>query len=156
MYKKKQSDHFVILFFSVLTLIFNLYLLYLKCIPLMPDKIILSLMLIITLILVIIIPFKIIKYNNQETAKYIKDILDLTHWGYLIVIPLGILLARSSPLLILLICVSWFALIGRAIYQACPLTSIAEKTTMMNTREDLVNLFFILCVIIGLIRLLIN
>ena len=156
MYKKKQSDHFVILFFSVLTLIFNVYLLYLKCIPKVPDKIILILILLITLSLIICILIKVIKYKDKETAPFIKDILDLVHWGYLIVIPVGILLARSVPLIVLMICVSWFALIGRAIYDECPLTAIAEKSTQLDTKEEIVNLFFTICVVIGCIRLLIN
>ena len=156
MHKKKQSDHFVILFFSVLTLIFNIYLLYLKCVPKVPDKIILILTLLITLTLIIFIPIKIVKYKDKETDPLIKDILDIVHWGYLIVIPVGILLARSVPLIVLMICVSWFALIGRAIYDECPLTSIAEKSIQLDTKKEIVNLFFTTCVIIGCIRLLIN
>ena len=153
---KKRSDHFVILFFSILTLIFNIYLLCLKCIPKVPDKMILILTLLITLSLIICILIKVTKNKNKDTEPFIKDILDLVHWGYLIVIPMGILLARSVPLIVLMICVSWFALIGRAIYEECPLSSIAEKSTMVQTREELVNLFFTTCVIIGSIRLLIN
>jgi hypothetical protein len=156
MYKKTQSNHFVILFFSVLTLIFNVYLLYLKCIPKIPDKIILILMLLITLSLITCILLKVVKYKDKETDPLVKDILDIVHWGYLIVIPVGILLARSVPLIVLMICVSWFALIGRAIYDECPLTAIAEKSTLINTREEIVNLFFTTCVVIGCIRLLIN
>jgi len=155
MNEKKRSDHFVILFFSILTLIFNVYLICLKCIPKVPDKILLSLTLIITLMFVILIPIKVVNID-KKTKKYVKDLLDIAHWGYLIVIPLSLLLARSVPLIILMICVSWFALIGRAIYDECPLTSIAEKSTMLDTDERLVNLFFVICTIIGSVRLLIN
>ena len=154
--KKKQSDHFVILFFSILTLIFNIYLLYLKCIPKYPDKIILILTLLMTLVLVICIPFKVLKYKDKEVDPLMKEILNLVHWGYFILIPIGILLAKSVPLIVLMICVTWFALIGRAIYHECPLTAISERSSIIDVKVEIINLFYATCVIIGSIRLLIN
>ena len=142
---KKKSDHYVILFFSLLTLIFNLLLLYMKCIPKIPDKIILSLSLLITGILVIFIPIKI--NQMEEPPSYLKDILDISHWGYVIIIPLGILLARSVPLILLMLSVSWFAIIGRAIFGECPLTSIAAKSTQPNTEDSLVNLLSLVLIL---------
>ena len=155
--KKTESDNYVILFFSVLTLVFNIYLLLLKCTPVYPDKLILGLCLIITALLVIFIPVKVVqKKDGDETEMYVKDILDISHWGYIVVVPLAILLSKSIPMIILFLNVSWFALIGRAIYKFCPLTSIAEKSTQVNVNSSLVNLFFILCVLIAMIRIIIN
>ena len=154
---EKKSDHYVILFFSLLTLIFNTLLLYLHCIPKFPDKVILVLSILVTSILVIFIPIKINEMQkNEEIPLYLKDILDISHWGYVIVVPLGILVARSVPVILLMLCVSWFAIIGRAIFGECPLTSIAEKSTQFNTEDGLVNLFFTICVVIASIRLIIN
>ena len=156
MKEKLISDHILILYFSLLTFFFNLYLLYLPCIPKFPDKIILIITLLITLSLIILIPSKLVKYQDKKTPHLVKDILDVSHWGYLLIIPIGILIARSLSVIILMICISWFALISRTIYNTCPLSSIAEKTTMITTSEGLVNLYFVICCIVGSIRIFIN
>lgn len=150
------SDHILIFYFSLITFFFNLYLLYLPCIPRVPDKLILIITLLVTQSLLILIPLKIIKYGDKDTPFFIKDILDISHWGYLLIIPIGILLAKSMPVIVLMICISWFALIARAIYLKCPLTKIAEKTTMVPTSDGIVNLYFCICSIVGCIRLFIN
>ena len=154
--KKTESDYYVILFFSVITLIFNIYIAFLKCIPIYPDKLILLLCILVTSILVIFIPVKVIQSKHDTVEDYVNNILDISHWGYVIVVPLGILLSKSFPLLLIFINVSWFALIGRAIYDYCPLTKIAGKSTQFNIGETLVNLFFVICVLIGIFRIIIN
>jgi hypothetical protein len=156
MQEKIISDHILIFYFSILTFFFNLYLLYLPCIPRVPDKLILIITLFVTQSLLILIPLKIIKYKNKEIPFLIKDILDISHWGYLLIIPVGIFLAKSMPAIVLMISISWFALIARAIYSECPLTKIAEKTTMIPTSDGIVNLYFCICSAVGCIRLFIN
>ena len=150
------SDHILIFYFSILTFFFNLYLLYLPCIPRFPDKLILIITLLVTQSLLILIPLKIFKYENEDTPFLIKDILDISHWGYLLIRPIGILLAKSMPVIVLMICISWFALIARAIYTQCPLTTIAEKMTITSVSDGLANLYFCICAAIGCIRLFIN
>jgi len=154
--KKTESDYYVVLFMSVLSLVFNIYLLFLKCIPIYPDKLILLLSLIIISIFVIFIPVKVIQNKDDNLQEYVNDILDISHWGYVIAVPLGILLTKSTPLVIFFLNVSWFAILGRAIYDYCPLSSIAGKSTQFNLENSLVNLFFIVCVLIGVIRIIIN
>jgi len=154
--KKTESDYYVILFFSVITLVFNIYLLFLKCVHLYPDKLILILSLITTIVLVIFIPVKVIQSKDDNLQPYVNDILDISHWGYVVVVPLGILLSRSVPLIIFFLNVSWFAILGRAIYEYCPLSSIAGKSTQFNLEDSFVNLFFVMCVLIGVIRIIIN
>ena len=156
MNEKIRSDHILILYFSLLTFFFSLYLLYLPCTPKLPDKLILIITLIISLSLIILIPIKLIKYSDTDTPILIQDILDMSHWGYLIIIPTGILLARSLSIVMLMIYVSLFALISRTIYNTCPLTKIAEKTTLISASDVIVNIYFILCCGIGSIRLFIN
>jgi len=156
MNEKIKSDHILILYFSLLTLFFNLYLLYLPCIPKVPDKLILIVTLLITSSLIILIPVKLLKYPDQDTPGLIKDILDISHWGYLLIIPIGILLARSLSVIVLMICISWFALISRTIYSTCPLSQIAEKKTTLRTSEGMVNLYFMICCLIGCVRIFIN
>ena len=156
MKEKIISDHILILYFSILTFLFNLYLLYLPCIPIYPDKLILIATLLISLSLVILIPFKIERFKTETTPYLLKNILGISHWGYLLIIPIGILLARSMPVIILITCIAWFALISRAIYYKCPLSSIAEKDIELDTGEDIVNLYFCICACIGCIRLFIN
>lgn len=157
MIAKTESDHILILCFSVVLFCFNLYLLYLPCIPIIPDKLILIVTLLISISLIILIPIKLMKYRNQDTPAYAKTILDkFTHWVYLIIIPVGILLARSLSLITFMICTSWFALIGRAIYNVCPLSVIAEKKIEIGIRDDLVNVYFLTCCLVGCIRLFIN
>lgn len=156
MQEKILSDHIIILYFSVLSFFFNLYLLYTPCTPFKPDKLILIATLLISTSLIILIPLKIVKYKNKETPNLVKDILDISHWGYLLIIPIGLLLARTMSLITLLICISWFALISRTIYQKCPLSQIAEKSTTIPTSESIVNLYFLICTCIGCIRLFIN
>lgn len=156
MQEKILSDHIIILYFSVLSFFFNLYLLYTPCTPFKPDKLILIATLLISTSLIILIPLKIVKYKNKETPILVKDILDISHWGYLLIIPIGLLLAKTMSLITLLICISWFALISRTIYQKCPLSQIAEKNTIIPTSESIVNLYFLICTCIGCIRLFIN
>ena len=150
------SDHILILYFSILTFFFNLYLLYLPCIPIYPDKLILIATLLISLSLLILIPFKIERYKKIKTPHLVRDILNISHWGYLLIIPIGILLARAMPTVVLITCIAWFALISRAIYYKCPLSSIAEKDVEIDTTEDIVNVYFVICACIGCIRLFIN
>ena len=76
--KKTESDYYVILFFSVITLVFNIYLLFLKCIRLYPDKLILILSLIITIVLVIFIPVKVLQSKDDNLQPYVNDILDIS------------------------------------------------------------------------------
>ena len=152
------SDHYTILYFALLTFFFNIYLLYLPCIPIFPDKIILIVTLFVTLSLIILIPIKLVKYKNKnkKIPKSVKTILDASHWLYLLIIPIGILSAKSLSLIALMVCISWFALIGRVIYGTCPFSSVAETQLNINTTEGLVNLYFIICCIVGSVRLLIN
>ena len=71
--KKTESDYYVILFFSVITLIFNIYIAFLKCIPIYPDKLILLLCILVTSILVIFIPVKVIQSKHDTVEDYVDE-----------------------------------------------------------------------------------